>query len=116
MIKKDLIKNLMRFNKMAYIPASLFLEVKNSNKDRFTLINKEFKAVVRTLKRGKFINIDESNYLQNKVRIKKDTLFKMVKKYLRKDYSLIADGENLILKGVAGLSINKNIVFQGVLK
>ena len=116
MITKDLIKNLMRFNKRAYIPASLFLEVKNSNKDKFTLINKEFKAVVRTLRRGKFKSINESNYLDNRERIKKDTLFKMVKKYLRKDYSLIADGENLILKNLSMLGLNKNITFQGVLK
>ena len=116
MIQKDLIKNLMRFNKRAYIPASLFVEIKNSNKDKFMLINKEFKAVVRALKRGKFNSINESNYLIEKSRTKKDTLFKMVKGYLRKDYSLFVDGENLILKGVSGLNINKNIVFQGVLK
>ena len=115
MITKDLIKNLMKFNKRANIPASLFVDIQNSNKEKFVLINKEFKTNVITLKRGKFNSINQSNYLILKDRTKKDTLFKMVKKYLRKDYSLFVDGENLILKSVAG-TINKSIVFNGVLK
>lgn len=116
MKQKELIKNLAKFNKKALIPRSLFIEAKNSDKDKFILINKEFKVSARSLKRGKFNNINENNYLECKNKTKKDTLFKMVKRYLRKDYSLFADGTNLILKGVSGFNINKNITFQGVLK
>ncbi len=114
MIQKDLIKNLMQYSKEVTIPNYLFWEVKNENKKLFTLINKEFKVSVWGLKRGKFININSSNWLLPKQITHKDTLFNMVKKYLRQGYSLIADNQDLILKSV-GLDCNKSIVFKGVL-